>query len=422
MPLSFQIDARDPHSRARAGRITTAHGVVETPVFMPVGTRGTVKALTPEEVRDHGAQIILGNTYHLYLQPGHKLIARMGGLHAFMGWDGPILTDSGGFQVFSLVYGGIADEVKGRRPSQQAQLKPGMVKVTEQGVIFRSYIDGSKHLFTPERSIEIQKGIGADIILCFDELPPFRAGYDYTARSLERTHRWAARCLEFHQRTRPSAGSGLAEGDGLSFEAPNADQSLFGIVHGGVFADLRRASAEYIAGLPFDGLCIGGSLGKDKQQIAEVVDMTVPHLPDHLPRHLLGIGDVDDLIEGVARGIDMFDCVSPTRLGRHGAALVRDPSTGSGQGPARRWKLNVLNAALREDGGPLDPHCRCYTCRRFSRAYIHHLFRAKELLGIRLVSLHNVAFLLDLMGQVRASIRDGRFGELREQWLGAPGS
>jgi queuine tRNA-ribosyltransferase len=403
MALQFEIQSRDPNTRARTGLITTAHGPIETPVFMPVGTRGTVKALTPDEVRDHGAQIILGNTYHLYLQPGHELIARMGGLHRFMGWDGPILTDSGGFQVFSLIYGGIADEVKGRRPTQQTQIKPGMVKVTEEGVIFRSYINGSKHLFTPERSIEIQKGIGADIILCFDELPPFRAGYDYTARSLERTHRWAARCLAFHQQTR--------DGGGLTFGAPNPDQALFGIVHGGVFADLRRASAEYIAALPFDGLCIGGSLGKDKQQIGEVVDMTVPHLPDHLPRHLLGIGDVDDLIEGVARGIDMFDCVSPTRLGRHGAALVRDP--------ARRWKLNVANAALREDDGPLEPTCGCYTCRHFSRAYIHHLFRAQELLGIRLVSLHNVAFLLDLMRQIRASIREGRFGELRAEWLSA---
>jgi queuine tRNA-ribosyltransferase len=401
MPLMFEIQARDPHTRARTGLIRTAHGTVETPVFMPVGTRATVKSLTPEDLRDHGAQIILGNTYHLYLQPGHELIARMGGLHRFMGWDGPILTDSGGFQVFSLVYGGIADEVKGRRPTQHPQVKPGMVKVTEDGVLFRSYIDGSAHFFTPERSIEAQKAIGADIILCFDELPPFRAGYEYTARSLERTHRWEARCLAFHQQTR--AG-------GLPFSPPNPDQALFGIVHGGVFEDLRQASAEYISSLPFDGLSIGGSLGKDKHQIGEVVDMTVPHLPDRLARHLLGIGDVDDLIEGVARGIDMFDCVSPTRLGRHGAALVRDAT--------RRWKLNVLNAALREDQGPLEPTCDCYTCRRYSRAYIHHLFRAQELLGIRLVSLHNVAFLLDLMRQIRASIRAGRFAELRQEWLG----
>ncbi len=399
--FQFEIHTRDPHSRARAGLITTAHGTIETPVFMPVGTRGTIKSLTPDEVRDHGAQIILGNTYHLYLQPGHELIARMGGLHQFMGWNGPILTDSGGFQVFSLIYGGIADEVKGRRPTQQAQMKPGMVKVTEEGVIFRSYIDGSKHLFTPERSIEIQKGIGADIILCFDELPPFRAGYDYTARSLERTHRWHARCVAFHQETLGGAG--------LPFAAPNPNQALFGIVHGGVFADLRRASAEYIASLGFDGLCIGGSLGKDKQQIGEVVDMTVPHMPDGLPRHLLGIGDVDDLLDGVARGIDMFDCVSPTRLGRHGAALVRDP--------ARKWRLNVLNAALRDDPRPLEAQCSCYTCRTYSRAYIHHLFRAQELLGIRLVSLHNIAFLIDLMRQIRASLRAGRFAELRREWL-----
>lgn len=404
MPLTFDITHRDSESRARVGVITTAHGPVETPVFMPVGTRGSVKSLTPEEVRDAGAQIILGNTYHLYLQPGHELIAQMGGLHRFMGWEGPILTDSGGFQVFSLIYGGIADEVKGRRPSQHAQLKPGMVKVTENGVIFRSYIDGSKHLFTPERSIEIQKGIGADIILCFDELPPFRAGYDYTARSLERTHRWEARCLAFHRQTLGGAN--------LSFAAPNHDQSLFGIVHGGVFENLRRTSAEYIGGLGFDGLCIGGSLGKDKQQINEVVDMTVPHMPDALPRHLLGIGDVDDLLEGVARGIDMFDCVSPTRLGRHGAALVRDAN--------RKWRLNVQNASLRNDPGPLDAQCRCYTCRTYSRAYIHHLFRAQELLGIRLLSLHNVEFLCALMQEVRASIRVGRFTELRRTWLSRP--
>jgi queuine tRNA-ribosyltransferase len=387
-PIAFDIVARDPHSRARAGVLYTPHGPVETPVFMPVGTRGTVKSLDPDELRDHGAQIILGNTYHLYLQPGHELISRMGGLHRFMGWDGPILTDSGGFQVFSLVYGGIADEVKGRRPTQQIQ--PGMVKVTDDAVVFRSYIDGSEHVFTPERSIAVQKGIGADIMLCFDELPPYHAGYDYTARSLERTHRWEERCLAYHQ------------------QHPTG-QALFGIVHGGVWPDLRRTSAEYLGGLGFDGLCIGGSLGANKDQIREVVDMTVPHMPDHFPRHLLGIGDIDDLIEGVARGIDMFDCVSPTRLGRHGAALVRDP--------ARRWKLNVHNATLREDPGPLDPACRCSTCARFSRAYIHHLFRAEELLGIRLVSLHNVAFLLDLMRQVRHSILAGTFAALRTAWL-----
>jgi queuine tRNA-ribosyltransferase len=400
MILAFDIEACDPHSRARAGRITTAHGVIETPVFMPVGTRGSIKSLTPDEVRNHGAQIILGNTYHLYLQPGHELIARMGGLHHFMGWDAPILTDSGGFQVFSLVYGGIADEIKGRRPTQQVQ--PGMVKVTDDAVIFKSYIDGSTHVFTPERSIEIQKGIGADIILCFDELPPFHAGYDYTARSLERTHAWERRCLMFHRATQ--------EG-GLPFVPPNPYQALFGIVHGGVFPELRRASAEYLRELPFDGLCIGGSLGENKQQMREVVDMTVPHMPDHLPRHLLGIGDVDDLIECVARGIDMFDCVSPTRLGRHGTALVRDAE--------RRWKLNVANAALRDDPTPLDAWCDCYTCRRYSRAYIHHLFRAQELLGIRLVSLHNVAFLLKLMRTIRQSIIEGRFAHLRAEWLGS---
>jgi queuine tRNA-ribosyltransferase len=396
MTAIFRITARDASSRARCGVVTTAHGPVATPVFMPVGTRGTVKSLTPHELRDHGAQIILGNTYHLYLQPGHELIARRGGLHRFMSWDGPILTDSGGFQVFSLVYGGIADEIKGRRPQHPARLGD-MVKVTEDAVIFKSYLDGARHVFTPERSIQIQHGLGADIILCFDELPPFRAGYDYTAQSMERTHRWAARGLAAHRERDPAA-------------LPNPDQCLFGIVHGGVFADLRRASAELIGAMGFDGLCIGGSLGGDKAQMYDVVAMTVPHLPDGLARHLLGVGDVDDLIEGVARGIDMFDCVSPTRLGRHGTALVRDP--------ARRWKLNVSNAALREDDGPLQPGCACYSCRHYSRAYIHYLYRAKELLGIRLVSLHNVAFLLALMVEVRAAIAAGRFAALYADWLG----
>jgi queuine tRNA-ribosyltransferase len=397
MPLNFTIHARDKDSRARAGVIQTAHGAIETPVFMPVGTKGTVKALTPEEVKAHGAHIILGNTYHLYLQPGHELIARHGGLHQFMQWHGPILTDSGGFQVFSLKYGGIADEVKGRGSYTP---KPGMVKVTDDAVIFKSTIDGSKHVFTPERSIEIQKGIGADIILCFDELPPFRAGYDYTRQSLKRTHRWEERCLTYHQETL----AGLHD-----IPMPNPDQSLFGIVHGGVFPDLRKASAEHIGAMAFDGLCIGGSLGANKSQIYEVVDMTVPHMPDGKPRHLLGIGDVDDLFEGVARGIDMFDCVSPTRLGRHGAALVRDAS--------KNFRLNVNNASCRDSDEPLDRWCTCTVCQTYTRAYIHHLFRAKELLGIRLVSLHNVAFLLHLMREVRQSIIEGTFAQLRASWL-----
>jgi queuine tRNA-ribosyltransferase len=398
MTVTFEIEARDANTRARAGTLRTAHGDVQTPVFMPVGTRATVKSLSTDELLAHGAQIILGNTYHLYLQPGHELIGRLGGLHGFQKWPGPMLTDSGGFQVFSLVYGGIADEVKGRRPAHAGSV-PNMVKVTEDAVIFRSYLDGSRHVFTPERSIEAQHALGADIILCFDELPPLRAGHEYTAKSMERSHRWAARCLAYHQRVYEAGAEGL----------PNRQQALFGIVHGGVFPELRRASAEYIGGLGFPGVCIGGSLGGDKPQMYQVVDMTVPHLPDALPRHLLGVGDVDDLFEGVARGIDMFDCVSPTRLGRHGAALVRDPS--------KRFRMNVLGAAMREDPRPLQEGCACSTCRTHSRAYIHHLFRSKELLGIRLVSLHNVAFLLDLMRQIRASIKEGGFDELRREWL-----
>jgi queuine tRNA-ribosyltransferase len=398
MTFCWTLEARDAASRARAGMMQTAHGAVETPIFMPVGTRATVKSLSPDEVKQAGAQIILGNTYHLYLQPGHELIARFGGLHGFMSWDGPILTDSGGFQVFSLVYGGIADEVKGRRP-QHPERARDMVKVTEDEVIFKSYIDGSTHVFTPERSIVIQHGLGADVILCFDELPAFHNGYEYTRQSLQRTHRWAERCLRAHLGRDPAA-------------LPNPQQALFGIVHGGVFADLRAESAAFIGALPFEGLCIGGSLGADKPQIYAVVEMTVPHLPEQKPRHLLGIGDVDDLIEGVARGIDLFDCVSPTRLGRHGGALIRDR--------AARWKLNVDKAGFRDDPRRLDDWCGCYTCTHFSRAYLHHLMRANELLGIRLLSLHNIAFLLKLSREMRAAIIAGAFPQFYEAWLGKP--
>lgn len=356
-----------------------------------------MKALTPDELQELGAQIILGNTYHLALQPGHELIARMGGLHRFMSWDGPILTDSGGFQVFSLVYGGIASEIKGRRAAFPGH-SPSVVKLTEEGVLFRSYVDGSYHFFTPEHSISVQHALGADIILCFDELPPFHAGYDYTARSMERTHRWEQRSLERHQLFRS--------------QHPDAPfQALFGIVHGGIYPDLRRASAEYIRSLPFEGICIGGSLGADKAQMYEVVRMTVVHLPEDRPRHLLGIGDVDDLFTGVAEGIDMFDCVAPTRLGRHGTALVRDAE--------HRWRLNITGAAFRYDERPIQEGCSCLACRRFSRAYIHYLFRVKEILGIRLVSLHNVTFLVRVMQEIRASIKAGTFDQLYQAWLGS---
>lgn len=404
----FTITARDSASRARAGVVRTAHGDVPTPVFMPVGTHATVKSLTPEELSTHNAHIILGNTYHLYLRPGHELIAQMGGLHRFMAWDRPMLTDSGGFQVFSLVYGGIADEVKGRRPAHP-DMQRDMVKVTEDAVIFRSYLDGSIHTFTPEHSIAVQHALGADIILCFDELPPFHAGYDYTAQSMERTHRWEQRCLDYHQAT-VTAQRQYHSGSASHLDIPR--QSLFGIVHGGVYPDLRRQSAEYIGALSFDGFSIGGSLGANKPQMYEVVEMTTPYMPDGMPRHLLGVGDVDDLLECVARGIDMFDCVSPTRLGRHGTAIIRDLE--------HNWHLNVTNASLRAEDAPLQEGCTCMTCRTFSRAYIHHLFRSKELLGIRLVSLHNVAYLLQLMSEIRDSIITGRFADLYTEWLRKP--
>ena len=348
---------------ARAGTFTTPHGALRTPVFAPVGTQATVKTLTPAQVADLGATLVLSNTYHLYLRPGDELVRAMGGLHQFMRWDGPMLTDSGGFQVFSL-----------------AQTR----KVDEDGVTFRSHIDGSAHRFTPERSIQIQENLGADIIMAFDECadPNDRA---YIAQAMERTHRWAVRSLAAH--TRP-------------------DQALFGIVQGGVDPDLRARSAAFISALPFPGIAIGGlSGGESKADMHATLDLLAPLLPEERPRYLMGVGTPEDLIEGVRRGIDIFDCVLPTRLARHHAAFSTE------------GRLNLMNAAHARDERPIDADCSCYTCRTFTRAYLRHLIAAKELLAGTLLSIHNLHTMIALMDEMRAAIVDGSFEARVPAWL-----
>lgn len=350
---------------ARLGRLHTPHGVIETPIFMPVGTQATVKAMTPEELKDIGSQIILGNTYHLYMRPGHDLIERAGGLHKFMNWDKPILTDSGGFQVFSL---------------------GPLRKIKEEGVEFRSHLDGSKHFLSPEKATEIQNALGSDIIMAFDECAPYPADRQYVKNSLERTTRWLERCKAAHK-------------------YPER-QALFGIVQGGMYKELREQSAREITAIDLPGYAIGGlSVGEPKEMMYEVLDYTVPLLPEDKPRYLMGVGSPDDLLEGVLRGIDMFDCVLPTRIARNGTAMTS------------QGKVVVRNASYAEDFTSLDPECDCYTCRNYTKAYLRHLIKCNEILGARLLTIHNLHFLLKLMENVRGAIREDRLLDYKKDFF-----
>jgi queuine tRNA-ribosyltransferase len=386
--LRFEIEARD--GDARRGVLHTAHGPVVTPAFVPLATKGSVRTLTPPDVSGLGFEMVLGNTFHLFLQPGHELIARAGGLHEFMGWSGPLITDSGGFQVFSLAHGGVADEIKGRRGSIEGG--KAVVDISEEGVGFRDLHNGDERFIGPETSMEIQAALGSDIALVFDECTPFNADRDYTARSMERTHRWLQRCLDWHDAHGPPG------------------QAVYGIVQGGVHADLRRTSAEAVAAAAVDGVAIGGTLGRDKPEMYGVLDMTVPHLPADAPKHLLGIGEIDDLLAGIARGIDTFDCAVPTRLGRHGVALAPEPG--------HRFRLDLTKGAYAEDFSPPVKGCPCEACRHHTRAYLHHLGRAKELTGARLLTLHNLAYTQELVRGAREAIEAGRLAAYSEAMLG----
>jgi queuine tRNA-ribosyltransferase len=379
------ITARDPGSRARAGVLRTGHGDVRTPAFVPLATKATVKGLLPAEVAALGYDIVLGNTFHLFLDPGHELIARFGGLHEFMGWRGPIVTDSGGFQVFSMGHGTVADEIKGRTP-HGAHRQGGVLGIEEAGVRFRSYLDGSERFMGPETSMEIQAALGSDLALVFDECTPLNVTRDYTARSTERTHRWLRRCLDWHREHGPRG------------------QLVYGIVQGGVYEDLRVESAQAVAASECQGIAIGGSLGADKPQMHEVVGLTTAALPDDRARHLLGIGEIDDLIRGVELGIDTFDCAMPTRLGRHGMALVPDPQ--------RRWRVDLTAARFKESDEPIMDGCPCPACAlHFTRGYLRYLARARELTAMRLLTLHNLAFVERLMRRLREAIAAGTLGE-----------
>lgn len=384
---TLTIQARDSASSARAGRLHTAHGDVRTPAFVPLATKATVKGLLPAEVSALGYDMVLGNTFHLMLKPGSELIERLGGLHRFMDWDRPIVTDSGGFQVFSLGHGTIADEIKGRsRHGAGVQRQGAILSIQEQGVRFRSYVDGRERLLTPEGSMRVQAQLGSDIALVFDECTPFHVDRDYTARSTERTHRWLERCLRWHEQHGPPG------------------QLVYGIVQGGVYEDLRRESTQIVAASGCGGIAIGGSLGAEKSQMYEVVSYATRELGgeyEQLPRHLLGIGEVEDLIRGVELGIDTFDCAIPTRLGRHGTALVPEPES--------RWRLDLTKGAWRTVEEPLMEGCSCPACSRgLSRAYLSYLARAGELTGMRLLTHHNLAFVAGLMRELREAILGGR--------------
>ena len=366
MALKYELIKKDKYSNARVGVIHTEHGDIPTPIFMPVGTLGTVKTMTVEELKEMDAKIILGNTYHLYLKPGMEIMRQAGGLHKFMNWDRPILTDSGGFQVFSL---------------------SDMRKINENGVEFRSHIDGSKHFFTPEKSIEIQNDIHSDIMMSFDECVDARADYDYVKQSMERTIRWAKRGLDYHK------------------EHSHKDQSLFGIVQGGMFKDLREKSVIETTAMDFDGFSIGGlSVGETKEEMIDILNFTTPLLPEDKPRYNMGVGTPDYLFESYQAGIDMADCVLPTRMARHGTALTSE------------GRLVVKNASFKDDFTPLDHECDCYTCKNYSRAYLRHLVNVNEILGARLLSYHNLYFLLKLCENIRQAIMEDRFLEYKEKF------
>jgi queuine tRNA-ribosyltransferase len=392
----FTIAARSSGSRARRGTLHLAHGDVQTPAFVPLATRGAVKALEPRDVAALGYEMVLGNTFHLFLAPGHELVAELGGLHEFMRWDGPLITDSGGFQVFSMGHGGVADEIKGRRGQPASGESTGTIlAIEEEGVRFRSYLDGGERFMGPETSMTVQAALGSDIALVFDECTPFHVTRDYTARSMERTHRWLARCVDWHERHGP---------DG---------QVVYGIVQGGVEHDLRMTSTGAVAASRCDGIAIGGSLGHDKPQMHEVVDWTTTELeriaPDR-PRHLLGIGEIDDLVVGVRQGIDTFDCAMPTRLGRHGVALIPDPDA--------RWRVDLVKGRWRRSPEPIMEGCPCPVCSAgFSRAYLHYLLRAHELTGLRLVTLHNLSFVARVMADLREAIAADRLDEVGDALL-----
>jgi queuine tRNA-ribosyltransferase len=369
---------------ARLGQITTERGIIHTPAFMPVGTNATVKAMGPDDMKELGAEVLLSNTYHLYLRPGHEIIREVGGLHSFMKWDGPILTDSGGFQVFSL---------------------SPLRKIRDDGVEFRSHIDGSLHFLTPELAMEIQHALGSDIAMVFDECTPYPASKEYALNSLKLTTEWAKRCEDARNNPSPSVGAGLCACPGQRQGIAPTKQALFGIVQGGVYKDLRKQSAEELIQMDFDGYALGGlSVGEPKALMYEIIHFTTPLLPQERPRYLMGIGDLMDVLEAVSAGIDMFDCVMPTRNARNGTLFTS------------QGRISIKREEFKNDPGPLDPDCDCYTCRNFSKAYLRHIFMSREILSMRLNTIHNLHFYLEFFRKMREAIKDNSFIGFRTEW------
>jgi len=403
MSLRFKVEKELKNELGRTGILATSHGEIKTPAFVTVGTKATVKALTTEQVKSLGSQIVLANTYHLYLQPGNQLIKQAGGLHRFMNWDGPMMTDSGGFQVFSLgeAFGDSVSKIAKKNDEslidvwstgdEKKQNNLGkLMQIDEEGVNFRSHLDGSQHRFTPEKSIEIQHDLGADIIFAFDECTSPQADYAYQKEALERTHRWAKQCLLHHKHLNAKNSN-------------RGEQALFGIVQGGRFEDLRKESARVISQMDFVGFGIGGSF--DKEDMYTAVGWVNQLLPKDKPRHLLGIGEPEDLFGGIQNGVDLFDCVSPTRMGRNGTLHTHD------------GRININNSKFQNDFSPIDENCQCYVCQNYTKAYLAHLFRAKEMLAGTLASLHNLYFIIQLVNNIRQSILDDNFFEFKDSFL-----
>lgn len=390
MQPSFKIIQKDKKTKLRAGIIKTPHGDIETPSFVPVGTQGTVKAITPRDLGEMGAQVVLTNTYHLHLRPGENLVKKMGGLAKFMSWNGPTMTDSGGFQVFSLGIG-LEHGVGKLLREEEGEKRPRLNKITKEGVTFQSHIDGSKQFLSPETSIEIQEKLGADLIVGFDDLESPKYSHEETEKSLELTADWLLRSIKAHKRK---------------------DQLLYGVTHGGIFKDLRIKSAKF-NNENFDAIGMGGA-HLSKKNLYDVVDWTTDIVSEEKPRHLLGIGEVDDIFEIIERGVDTFDCVIPTRIGRTGFFFI-SPREGNLK---NRFRTDIDKPIYRQDSKPLDENCNCYACQNFTRAYISHLFRSRELLAYQLLSIHNVHFLINLTKQIRESILDDRFQNLKKSWLG----
>ena len=394
--FSWKIDKQLKKNLARTGTISTPHGTIKTPAFIFCATKGALKSFSTSDAKKNNTQIILSNTYHLMLQPGGEIIAKHGGLHKFIGWNGPMLTDSGGFQIFSLGHGSVADEIKGRKSNFKKNKT--LININEEGAIFKSYIDGSNLILSPEKSIQIQRDLGADLIVVFDECTPFNVDKNYTSESMLRSHRWAERSINyFNSNLKYDSKAGSS-----------GSQEIYGIIQGGIYKDLREESI-YFNQQKIDtfGIAIGGSLGSNKNEMQEVVSFTASRLENSKPVHLLGIGEPVDIWEFVEHGIDTFDCVSPTRLARHGSALVK----------GKRNKINLKNKKFKENFNPIDISCNCYTCKNFTLSYLHHLFVSNEILALQLVTNHNIYFMNELMETIRYSINNNIFEEVKKEWL-----